>query len=433
MSGEKRNHRDGEKCNHRDERERSPRRERHGFRDREERDSGRTTADLPKEEQLPRLPHDVPIPVGADGKPTGADPRPTILKPLGTMGRPITVAVNHFVIKTLPIVKIYQYDIQMIVPISSQRRGVEKLSAYQQAKVLLKAELLWGKEFVFDGVSLGWSTKLLVVDGEGTKIIDLEGHTAEKPNQVQIKIRKTGSLSIRALVNYLMSGARDGKSSDRMSPEVENCFKALNALYRQDPAARFWTRPNSAAFFVRTPKLTLKLQSTGGVLEAIRGMFQAVTFTFGHLALNVDVTCSAFYVPGLCMIDVARAFAGLPPNQPLNDVQVIKDACDRMAGMVFVVKHLNPSKNEQKMRVKMVTSKSAAESSFEEMDRITGQSQTISVEQYFKRKYNISLRYPRLPLLSCREGLFPMELCFTASGERYKEPLQGAETADFIK
>lgn len=52
---------------------------------------------------------------------------------------------------------------------------------------------------------------------------------------------------------------------------------------------------------------------------------------------------------------------------------------------------------------------------------------------YYERKYSLILRYPKLPLAVTNSGSFPLELCYTSSGERYKEPLQGAETADFIR
>ena len=59
--------------------------------------------------------------------------------------------------------------------------------------------------------------------------------------------------------------------------------------------------------------------------------------------------------------------------------------------------------------------------------------QYANPQRYYERKYSLRLRYPQLPLAVTNFGLFPLELCYTSSGERYKEQLQGAETADFIR
>ncbi|MCJ1420408.1 hypothetical protein MMC32_006765 [Xylographa parallela] len=380
-------------------------------------------------EKLPDLPLSVPIPEN------GRELRLKTRDGCGTVGRALTIAVNHFVIQSLPIVKVYQFDIRMVVPSSSQRRGSEKVSAMQQAKAVLKAQQLWGDNFVFDNVSLGWSTDLLMPIGDSrTVFLDLNGHTAEKPNQVEVSMRNTGALNIKKFVDYITTSKSFGiQSSD---PEIEDTFKALNAIYRQDPASRFITRPKSTAFFVRAPSLSLVLQSTGGVLEALRGAFQTVSYAFGHLSLNVDVVCSAFYVPNLQMVEVAKAMAGVSPQQGLHEIgstSMFRTGCERLVGMFFVVRHLNAVRNTKKMRVQRLSPNGARETSFEELDRSSGQSATTTVESYFKRKYDIKLLYPNVPLLVCKDGMFPLELCYTPEGERYKEPLQGQETADFIK
>ena len=323
----------------------------------------------------------------------------------------------------------------MVVPASSQRRGSDKVSAMQQAKVVLKAGQLWGENFVFDNVASGWSTDLLMPKSETrTARFDLDGHSNEKPNQVEVSLRNMGSLNIKDFVKYLRSSGSTGVTSG--FKDIDDVFRALNAVYRQDPASRFITRPKSTAFFQRSPNLSLILQSTGGILEALRGAYQTVSYSFGRLCLNVDVTCSAFYVPDLCLVDVAKAMAGISSRQiitDLNSTPMFREGCERLVGLYFVVRHLNSVKNARKMRVQRLNPQGARRTTFEEVDYATGQKASTSVESYFLRKYSIQLQHPDIPLLVCRDGMFPMELCFTPNGERYKEALQGQETADFIK
>ena len=377
-------------------------------------------------ERLPNLPTTVELPKsGARFKPKIPELAPHLT---GTAGHAYRLLVNHFTVQSLPVVKIYQYDIRMTVPPSSQRRGSEKVSAYQQAKVLPRMQAMCGPQFVFDGVSLGWSPKEIIpVEGTRSATIDLEGHSSEKPNQVEIAIRNSGSLKIKNLVNHVQSGSK--VSND---PAVEDCFKAFNAVYRQDPAERFITRPKGQGYFSRSPELTMSLKSTAGVLEALRGMHQSVGLSFGRITLNVDTLVTAFYTPDLSFLDVAMAFAGVRSRADLARA-TSPDTFSRLIGMYFVVKHLDQSKNSKKMRVQGLVKDGARGTYFDQLDRTTGQTTKTNVHSYFQRKYSIDLQYPDLPLLKTRDGLFPMELTYTASGERYKEPLQGSETADFIK
>ena len=305
----------------------------------------------------------------------------------------------------------------------------------QQAKVVLRAQQFWGANFVFDNVALGWSTDLLMpISGTLTARLDLDGHINEKPNQVEVSIRNTGTLNIRKFVDHLTSSGSSGVISS--GPAIEDVFKALNAVYHQDPASRFITRPKSSAFFQRSLGLSLILESTGGILEALRGAFQAVSYCFGRLCLNVDVVCSAVYVPDLCVLDVAKAMAGISPRQNINDLSstaMFRQGCERLVGLFFVVRHLNTVKNAKKMRIQRLTAEGARTTTFEEVNHATGQAGVTSVESYFSRKYNVRLQYLDVPLIVSRDGMFPMELCFTPRGERYKEALQGKENADFIK
>lgn len=130
-----------------------------------------------------------------------------------------------------------------------------------------------GPYFVFDGVSLGWSPKELFPIGEArSTAISLGARRDGKPNEVEVDIRNVGTLDIRGLVNYLQNGRIDLNPTG--NPSLESMFKWLNALFRDDPARRMISRPNSNAFFQRSKETSMTLASTGGVLEALRGKSQ---------------------------------------------------------------------------------------------------------------------------------------------------------------
>ena len=209
----------------------------------------------------------------------------------------------------------------MKVPPSSQRRGSEKVTALQTVKAMLVSQYLWGNFFIFDGVSLAWSTEeLLQGDEEQSTVIDLPGHSIDRPNQIEITLKKTGKLNIRKLVEYLESGLA-GLVSGNL--DVDDVFKALNALFRDDPSKRLITFPKSSAYFSRVDTLCQPLASTAGVLEAMRGIHQSISFGFGRLALNIDTKCAAFYTPGKPMTEVAAAFCNVR-----NPAEITRGGCE---------------------------------------------------------------------------------------------------------
>ncbi|KAI9774689.1 MAG: hypothetical protein M1840_002938 [Geoglossum simile] len=379
---------------------------------------------------LPDLPLEVAIP--GNGHRFELESPPMV----GTIGERTKIIVNHYEVQSLPVVKTYTYDIRMKVPPSSQLRGSEIVTPTQMAKVLLHESVtaFWGKRFLFDGVSLGWSPDEIVkVGGTKTALIDLPGGRPGRINQVEMSVRCTGTLNIAQLVQCLRGGA---VPLDPMGdPLLESCLKWLGALFRKDPASRFVTRPNANAYFDRSPGTFVSLQSTNGVLEALRGMFQTVQIRFGRLTLNVDTATTAFWAPGKGLVGLCEALTGVPSNLNgyfLADPSQFLHECDRLVGIYFQVRHLKPERNARKIKFTKWSLKNAIETEF---DETTGPDQTTrtSVRDYYMRKYNIRLVYPELPLVVSKDGEFPLELCFSAMGERFKEPLQGAETADFIK
>lgn len=103
------------------------------------------------------------------------------------------------------------------------------------------------------------------------------------------------------------------------------------------------------------------------------------------------------------------------------------------SGIYFCVKHLSDQGNAHKKRIQKLSENNALTKVFTVTEAGTGQEYQTNVKDYFSKKYGIRLSYPDLPLLVSQKGMFPMEVCFTAPDERYKEALQGAATADFIK
>ncbi len=199
--------------------------------------------------------------------------------------------------------------------------------------------------------------------------------------------------------------------------DIEPLLKWLNAVYRQDPASRWVTRPNANAYFERTPETSMPLKSTSNVLEAIRGIFQTVQIRFGRLTLNVDTATTAFWTPGKNLIELVHALAGVSMQRDiqswyLEDPNRFIDNCDRLVGIYFCLRHLSERQNARKRRFSKWTKGSAMDMDFEV--EIQGQKQMITVNNYFRLKYNITLKYPKLPMAVVGDSWYPLELCWSA-------------------
>lgn len=154
------------------------------------------------------------------------------------------------------------------------------------ARVLVNTTLVdfLGPHFIFDGVSLGFSPTELMPVGEFRSTVISLNCRDDKLNEVEIDVRNVGTLDIRGLANYLKNGRFDLNPTG--NPSLENMFKWLNALFRDDPARRMVSRPNSNAFFQRSRDTSMTLASTGGVLEALRGKCQQ-----NHIYCFLGKTC----------------------------------------------------------------------------------------------------------------------------------------------
>lgn len=312
------------------------------------------------------------------------------------------------------------------------------MSAQQRARSIVAGPVpgFLKENFVFDDVSLGWSPELILPIGEAkSSVIELDKRRDGKPNSIEMSVRNTGPLNIALLVGDIRNGNVGLNPAGKES--LENIIKWIQAAFRKGPASQFITRPNSSAYFKRSPDTTMALRSTNNVLEAMRGIYQSMQLRFGRITLNIDTATTPFWVPGVCLVDTVCALMSTQKNRLEGDFLASPEkffvACGRLRGSFFNIRHLTSSKKDKKIRLNGFSQQNAIETTFDERIGDGESTKSTSISDYFSRKYDIKLQFPRLPLASTRFGEFPLEVCFSADGERYKEVLQGQETADFIK
>ena len=199
---------------------------------------------------------------------------------------------------------------------------------------------------------------------------------------MEISLRNQGCLDIRKLVAYLTGQKIDLDPAS--NKDIEPILKWLNAVYRQDPASRWTTRPNTNAYFDRTPGTFMSLRSTAGVLEAIRGIFQTVQIRFGRLTINVDTATTAFWAPEKNLIELVHALGGIPPQKDiqswfLEDPPRFFTNCDRLVGIFINVRHLSERQNARKAKLAKWSPGNAMDLEFDFNNQ--GQTQRLSVNK----------------------------------------------------
>ncbi len=360
----------------------------------------------------------------------------------------IEVTTNHHVIMSLPNPKlgrfIYQYHLTVKIPDDSQHMGTDQATAQQKARVHMRTDIIMflKPDWVFDGVSMGFSPDLIVPVGQARQnTIKFPPARDGKANNILLKVENKGPLDIMPLIKALKNVPY------AMFPYhpagvngLEDPIKWIQACFRKKPEQNMATKPNSNAYYGNLKGSTMSLRSTMGILEARRGVYQTFRMIFGKLTMNIDTATTAFWTPNKCLLDAATALMNVrSANEMIEAYRRNPGAwatnCGRLRGVMFHIVHLPPNTKggQSDMRIKMKGfGKSANDTKFE-ATMPNGEKKMISVKDYFEKRYNIKLRYPQLPLVHSTKGDFPLEVCWTCESERFKEVLQGQETADFIQ
>ncbi|KZT01938.1 argonaute-like protein [Laetiporus sulphureus 93-53] len=239
-----------------------------------------------------------------------------------------------------------------------------------------------------------------------------EGENTARDNAmiftVDIKFKR--ELDMAPLDNY-MSGRPESETYDTL-PLVS----ALNLVLQQH-AQRNGFRVGKNRYFFRASS---ERQALSLGVEAWRGFFISVRPMYKQLMVNVNVCMTAFYTPGnlaVAMEEFQRNTGGGMPRAFAEKLRV-------------ATTHLGYARKKAILRITNQTPKQARF----DCQELGGM---VTVEEYFKRKYKITLRHPNLPVVDIgskqKPNLIPPELCEIFPGQAYRGKLSPTETAEMIK
>ncbi|CAK5264708.1 unnamed protein product [Mycena citricolor] len=334
----------------------------------------------------------------------------------GTVGRPIKLRANFFPVRVrVPDGAWFEYDVSITPVAGTAARRVKKRIFH-----LAEQSREWTQYELKDNVAHDYSAKLIAAKKlrqplNITVVFHDEDEEVPKPKdkgykEYTLSIKFVQNLDKAALASYL-NGDIQYRNYD-----IFPLISAMNLILATHP-----NRPGGGVmvgrnrFFFPTENVPSPL---GGGLEAFRGFFSSVRPAHKQLMVNVNVCTTAFYVPGNladAIDQFTRSSFGARATAFAKGVRV-------------KAMHLGYKKT-----VKRVADKSARQYTFECSD-FGGQ--RVSVEQYFKRKYNITLRYPELPLVDVggtKANFLPAELCEILPGQAFKGKLTDEHTSEMIR
>ena len=351
-------------------------------------------------------------------------------------GKAVQVDVNAFAVTKYPSIKIYQYDVT--IGDGAEKPIVQRLvwGARQRLKDT-------GPEMIWDGNKLAWSSKQM---GEIRLMIDMDeaqgrridpSKPRDERNSKRLWIKPTKILNLNSLAAYV-----SGQTS--FSTEVFEGINFLDHLLREGPSQNPGLVSLRRSFFSRqAEKMDL-----GSNVEVFRGVYQSLRLAQGgKMVVNVDVANTTFWKPTAVLValretagvrDVNALAQRMQPESgrtgPKTNV-FTRSMQNRFKGNLMNARYQGNKSADREWKFFKFSATTAETEMIEEKVNGKPTGKKMSVAQYFARSKNVTLQYPRLPLIETtkKNVKFPIEFMHLLPNQRYSAKLDENQTANMIR
>ncbi|KAI0085027.1 argonaute-like protein [Irpex rosettiformis] len=339
----------------------------------------------------------------------------------GTLGTPIKLRTNYFPITAPPGV-LYEYTVTVVPSVESFSR-----SELQHIYNLAEHTNDWAQAGMQGKVAHDYHNRLisyfklpqpLVIHVPITypqrnepppsqqRLERNSGATAKKhlPKEYMLYIESISDLDTQNLQNHL-HGQLEYRDYNILP--IISAVNIILDMYTKQPGGN-GVVVRSKKFFC--PSAAMPLFPLGPGHEAWQGFHTSVVPAHKQLMVNVSTCIGAFYIPGN-LAKILQSFMtasfDATPNSFFRQVRI-------------KVTHFG----DRRAAINHVLSLNARQRSFEtEFGR-------VMVEDYYKRKYNIALQFPELPLIRVAgsnvetvETVLPAELCVVLGKQKLRRKL----------
>ncbi|XP_046856742.1 protein argonaute-2-like isoform X1 [Xenia sp. Carnegie-2017] len=330
----------------------------------------------------------------------------------GRSGRRINLRVNFIPFKlTTEDIHHYHSDIK-----EKGKKSEEGFTRSERPKILQKAQEMYDKDnprgpkWVYDknGKNIYCRKKIPGFEsGQQYTVQFTTDNGKEKTFIVDIKWVAYCSL-------YELNEALEGRRTEI----PYDTLQAIEVVIQQMPKMR--TIQVRSSFFDYPSG---RERDLGGGIQVWNGTFLSIRPTQWKMMLNVDTSSTGFY-KAQPVIDFMCEFLNLR-NLPrsLDTRQRMKFAKEIKAIKVETT-HM-----KRKQKASGLSNRSAREETFDCDGR------KVTVLDYFRNTYNVSLRHPDLPCVKIGQkgSLIPMELCNVVCGQKKQGRLTGRQTQQMIR
>ncbi|KAF5020355.1 hypothetical protein F66182_7627 [Fusarium sp. NRRL 66182] len=373
-----------------------------------------------------------------------------------TEGKPEPIEVNQYRMTKFDFSKkIHQYDV--ILSPNPDKIGpvMKKIWAHQTTQKALKS--FKGEMWLFDGKKLAWSPAA-VDRGELRFSVDLDeaqraaGGKVREGGKFLVTIRKTTEIHVSVLQGYL-----EHKVSFNNS--VQEALNFLDHLVRQFPSQNLLAIKRN---FYKTGQPGIPLMD-GAVVEVHKGTYASVRMSDNMkqrgvgLGYNIDVANTCFWIGNqpvdrmMCnfLATLDNKFRGQKPETVGELLKPVKDRKSgtwassdafkhlrKMRRLKFKVKHRGRKNEDKVYTIQDFTFDPKCGEAGATSRTVTFEKdgKQISVFDYYRQTYNVTLRLSHLPLIDAgKGGKIPIELAYLEPMQRYPFKLNPDQTAAMIK
>ncbi|KZV75778.1 Piwi-domain-containing protein [Peniophora sp. CONT] len=367
-------------------------------------------------------------------------------RPYGTLGRPGFVTVNAFAITQKKPLDFYIYDVSIAqkgkpnipdlltktadnrIPMNSQRAHeiIDKMKAMYQVPWASMTAAYDGRKLLVSNRSMPTNPTQFPVNMSPKDMNDPK-NTSVFVVTISMALTVNGGS-----FNKLINGSGEDDDSKAF-------IQALQLLLRMAPilsTSAGGTPHNSRSVY--TPAGKKLDQSSGGIFELWRGIFQSVRPSIGRLIVNVDTVAAFIYTPGIRVVDFIAKSLNIRDARDLNRMnensdewRMVKTLVKRMLVEVTVPPPRRGIPNRRKPIRDVVVDIKAFTFDW---DRGPNQSERVSVYDYFVEVHHVT---PQIKLglqfgSNNRPVVVPAEFCIVAAGQILRRALTPRQTQDML-
>ncbi|KVI05479.1 Argonaute/Dicer protein, PAZ [Cynara cardunculus var. scolymus] len=342
----------------------------------------------------------------------------------GSEGTMIALLANHFLVQFDPSQRIYHYDLEIspnpskdIARLIKQKLVEENSSVLSGVLPAYDGRRNLFSPIEFDKDKLELYINLPIPRNNSPMAANIED-SEEKFKLFRVNIKIVSNLEGKKLRNYLSKG-------DESVPLPQDYLQALDVVLRENPTENCVLLGRS--FY---PNLTRK--DLGGGAIGVQGFYQSLRPTQQGLALNVDLSVTAFHESIGVIAYLQKRIHSL---HDLSERKTRGFSREEKKEAETVLKNIRVfvchRETTERYQVHSLTDEPAANLQFRDRD-----GKNLQIVNYFRDQYNYEIQFRNLPCLQTsrrRPCYLPMELCVICEGQKFLRKLSDDQTAKILE